>query len=107
MKGIFLFIIRKVTIKEAMQFANKEGLSLFEISAKTGENMKNMFYSSVAVLPFFEGYNINMEQIVKEMEVENSEKDGKNNLSIIDSSRGSIQIHRSEITSRRDPCTKC
>lgn len=107
MIGIFFFIIRKVTIKEAIQFSNKENLSLFEISARTGDNMKNMFYSSVAVLPFFEGYNVTLEQIVKEMELENSEREGKNNLSIIDSSRGSIQIHRSQITSRRDPCMKC
>jgi len=90
-----------------MHFAQKENLSLFEISAKTGDNMRNMFYSSVAVLPFFEPFNSTLEQIVKELELENSEKDAKNNLSIIDSSRGSIQIHRSEITSRRDPCTKC
>ncbi len=96
-----------MAIKEALNYAQKENLSLFEISAKTGDNMKHMFYSAVGVLPFFEQFDLGLEQIVKELEAENSEKDGKNNLSIIDSSRGSIQIHRSQIISRRDPCNRC
>ena len=69
--------------------------------------MKHMFYSAVGVLPFFESFELGLEQIVKELETENSEKDGKNSMSIIDSSRGTIQIHRSQITTRRDPCSRC
>ncbi len=87
--------------------AQKENLSMFEISAKTGENMKNMVYSSVACLPFFESFQLELSQIVAELEVQNTSREGKNNLSIIDSSRGSIQIVRSEIVNRKDPCSKC
>ena len=38
--------------------------------------MKHMFYSAVGVLPFFESFELGLEQIVKELETENSEKDG-------------------------------
>ena len=38
----------EVKKEEAESLAQKEGISFFEVSAKTGENIKNMFYNVVA-----------------------------------------------------------
>ena len=106
-KGTKSFIIRKVTIDEALAFAKKESLCYFEMSAKTGDNMKNMIYNSIYELPFFDQYRLKDEDIIGELELENNgaEKNG-NNLSILDSSRGTIQINRSEIKTKGNNC-KC
>ena len=42
---------REVEINEGQDIAKREGLLFFECSAKTNENIKNMFYSSIAGLP--------------------------------------------------------
>lgn len=53
---------------EAEKLANKEGLLFFEISAKTNENIKKSFYSSIAELPFFEQINIgNKQKLINEL----------------------------------------
>ena len=44
---------REVEKNEGEDLAKKEGLLFFECSAKTNENIKNMFYSSIAGLPAF------------------------------------------------------
>jgi len=44
---------REVNKNEAEELAKREGLIFFECSAKTNENIKNMFYSSIAGLPTF------------------------------------------------------
>lgn len=83
------------------------------MSAKTGENLKKMIYTSIAELPFFDQYKIGGDddlqlQILNELEMENSEnKAGGTNLSILDSSRGNIQINRSEFISKNDNKCKC
>ena len=50
----------------------KEGLQLFECSAKTNENIKKMFYSSIAGLPTFGVYdNSEKESLISELLEEN------------------------------------
>ena len=44
---------REVETKDGEQLAKNEGLLFFECSAKTNENIKNMFFSSIATLPTF------------------------------------------------------
>ena len=44
---------REVETKDGEELAKKEGLIFFECSAKTNENIKNMFFSSIATLPTF------------------------------------------------------
>lgn len=46
----------------------------FEISAKTGENLTQAFYTAISLLPVFEGYTGSSEDIVKQLEIENLEK---------------------------------
>ena len=63
---------REVDRKEAEELAKQEGLSFFECSAKTNENIKLMFYTSVAGLPTFgESDSAEKENLVKELLEEN------------------------------------
>lgn len=60
---------REVKKEEGEELAKKEGISFFEVSAKTDENIKNMFYSVVCELPVFA--NSNKENVIKELMKEN------------------------------------
>jgi hypothetical protein len=48
---------------------------VFEMSAKTGENIDKIFYTSISKLPIFEGYSGDPEEIVCQLAQENNEKD--------------------------------
>lgn len=70
--GNKLDLPRAVEKDEGEKFAQKEGISFFEVSAKTNENIKVMFYSSVAGLPgLSEADGGNKEGIIKELLEEN------------------------------------
>ena len=58
---------REVKKEEGEELAKKENISFFEVSAKTDENIKNMFYNVVADLPTFAENSTNKENIVKEL----------------------------------------
>ena len=60
---------REVKKEEGEELAKKEGISFFEVSAKTDENIKNMFYNVVSELPVFS--NSNKENVIKELMKEN------------------------------------
>lgn len=47
---------RKIKIQRAQSLAKKEGMSYFEVSAKTSDNLLNMFFSSFVELSFFDDY---------------------------------------------------
>ena len=62
---------REVNKQDAESLAQKEKISFFEVSAKTEENIKNMFYNVVAELPTFAENNTNKENLVSELMQEN------------------------------------
>ena len=62
---------REVKKEDGEELAKKENITFFEVSAKTDENIKNMFYSIVAELPAFAENNINKENLIKELMQEN------------------------------------
>ena len=62
---------REVTKEDGEALAQKEGISFFEVSAKTGDNIKNMFYNVVVELPTFAENSANKEAIIKELMQEN------------------------------------
>ena len=72
---------RKVEKKEGEELAKKENISFFECSAKTNDNIKNMFYSSIAgssifgVYDEYEKYNV-VKELIEENEVEESKEEG-------------------------------
>ena len=61
---------REVKKEVGEEFAKKEGIPFFEVSAKTNENIKNMFYNAVSDLPVF-AENNNKEGLLKELMEEN------------------------------------
>ena len=62
---------RQVKKEEGEELAKKENIAFFEVSAKTEENIKNMFYNVVAELPAFAEKNANKENLIKELMQEN------------------------------------
>ena len=67
---------REVKIEEVEELCKREGLIFFECSAKTNNNIKKMFYSSIAGLPTFGVYdNSEKESIIKELLEENAGED--------------------------------
>ena len=62
---------REVQKEAGEEFAKKEGILFFEVSAKTNENVKNMFYNVVVELPSFAEDNTNKDNLVKELMQEN------------------------------------
>jgi len=62
---------KQVSYEEGENFAKKENLMFFEVSAKTLNNLNNMFYSVVAELNFFNQYNIEKHKIIVELDEEN------------------------------------
>ena len=62
---------REVKKEDGEALAQKEGIAFFEASAKTGEGIKNMFYSAIANFPTFAEKNPNKENLIKELLQEN------------------------------------
>ena len=71
---------REVKKEEGEELAKKEGISFFEVSAKTDENIKNMFYNVVADLPTFSESNTNKENLIKELMQENGVENTKEGI---------------------------
>lgn len=65
---------RKVTFDEGNNLAKKEGMLFFETSAKTGEGVIEMFYSSFAMIDFFNDKRTgnNNDELVKDLIEQNS-----------------------------------
>ena len=71
---------RDVETKEGQEIAEREGIKFFECSAKTNENIKYMFYASIAGLPTFGVYEeYERENLVKELLEENGGEENQNN----------------------------
>ena len=62
---------REVQKSEGEQFADKEGIPFFEVSAKSNTNIKLMFYSAVSDLPTFADGATNKDNLIKELQEEN------------------------------------
>ena len=62
---------REVPKETGEDFAKKEGIPFFEVSAKTNENVKNMFYNVIVDLPTFSEGNTNKDNLIKELLQEN------------------------------------
>lgn len=59
---------RQVAFSQGEKFSKEQKILFFEISAKTGANIENMFYSAIAELPFFSQFEWqNKDNLVEEI----------------------------------------
>ena len=101
---------REVEKNEGEELAKREGLLFFESSAKTNENIKNMFYSSIAGLPTFgvydEGEKVNL---IKELLEENGGEDfqeGEAKDNLVKQSDTKMKVN-GKVTSGNNKKKKC
>ena len=73
---------RKVNTSKAEAFAKKEGMVCYEVSAKTNQNVVELFYGGVAELDFFDDLKKVNNNILKELIEQNMGEgyDGGNNM---------------------------
>ena len=73
---------RKVNASKAEAFAKKEGMVCYEVSAKTNQNVVELFYGGVAELDFFDDLRKVNSNILKELIEQNMGEgyDGGNNM---------------------------
>ena len=72
---------REISQNEAKELAKKENMIFFEVSAKNGDNIENMFYSCIIELPFFSHLDIeNKPKFVQELIKLNKNRNSSNLL---------------------------
>ena len=87
---------REVTKEVGEALAKKEGIPFFEVSAKTGDEIKNMIYSSVADLSIFKEYNLDKKSLVKELLQENENKKENKNENENENENGNGSVNKKE-----------
>ena len=92
---------REVETKEGEEIASKEGIKFFECSAKNNDNIKNMFYTSIAGLSTF-GVNDESERenLAKELLEENGgeENQDANNDGLVKQPPAAMNVNGEVIT---------
>ena len=78
---------RKISFENGSEFAKKENLIFFETSAKSNENIYNMFYSAISELDFFDNVRNENKNLVNDLITEN---EGDKNKIVI-TKKGEIQ----------------
>jgi Ras-related protein Rab-6A len=69
---------REVQTNEGEELSKNEEMLFFECSAKSNDNIKNLFYSSIAGLPTFGVFeDAEKENLIKELLEENGEEDSQ------------------------------
>ena len=90
-------LTREVQANEGEELAKKEGLLFFECSAKTNENIKKMFFSSIAGLPTFGAYEEDdKDNLISELLNENGvevNQDGGGNQDLVIQPPAKININ--------------
>ena len=88
---------REVEKKEGEELAKKENMPFFECSAKTNDNIKNMFYSSIAELPIFGVYDeYEKNNLVKELIEDNEVEELKEEVStqnVHENQKGKLNVN--------------
>lgn len=67
---MFIYPNREVSTNDGEELGKKENIPYFEVSAKTNEGLKKMFYSVIAELSVFDDGE-DKQTLIKELEKEN------------------------------------
>ena len=68
---------RQVSYNEGYELAKKNNMMFFETSAKKPSNINLMMFTSIAELPFFSQFEINKENLIKELQEVNCKNGSK------------------------------
>ena len=63
---------RQVNYKDGYELAQKNGMMFFETSAKKMTNINMMMFTGIAQLPFFSQFDIDKDELIKELQSLNS-----------------------------------
>ena len=109
---------REVKKEDGEALAQKEEIAFFEVSAKTGKGIKDMFYSSVADLSIFKECNLDKKNLVKKLLQENENKKEKENgnkngsvnndtINLINNDNDNDNFTSPKDTERSSLCSRC
>ena len=59
---------RKINYKDGYELAQKNGMMFFETSAKKSNNINLMMFTAIAELPFFSQFEIDKNDLIKELQ---------------------------------------
>ena len=94
---------RKVKTEEGKNLAEKEGMLFFETSAKTGDGVIQMFFSSFALIDFFNDKRSgnNNDELVKDLIEQNMNEKSKQQTNPIISGNNDI-VSRNELIEKKN-----
>ena len=99
---------RDVNTNEGEEIAKSEGILFFECSAKTNENIKNMFFSSISLLPTFGIYDESeKENLIRELLEENGveiSNDANGNQDLIVQPPATINVNGEFTNTKKRGC---
>ena len=79
---------REVSANDGKNLAEKENMFYFEVSAKSGEGVNNMMYTCIALLPFFEQFKVdNNEILIQELMKVNSNDNNEGKVVNVNNNR--------------------
>ena len=89
---------RQVNYKEGFELAQKNGMLFFETSAKNRNNIDLMMFTTIAQLPFFSQFQIDKDELIKELQTLNS-----NFGNIIEEKNEDLQIKEDDNNNNAQP----
>ena len=95
---------RKVTFEEGQNLAKKEGMVFFETSAKTGDGVIKMFFSSFTLIDFFNDKKTgdNNEELVNDLIERNmTEKSKPSNMPVLPPKNDNDIVSRNELINKK------
>ena len=99
---------RDVNTNEGEEIAKSEGILFFECSAKTNENIKNMFFSSISLLPTFGIYDESeKENLIRELLEDNGveiSNDANGNQDLIVQPPATINVNGEFTNTKKRGC---
>ena len=102
---------RQVNYKDGYELAQKNGMMFFETSAKNCYNINLMMFTTIAQLPFFSQFEIDKDDLIKELEKINGkegnvveEKNNDLNIKQEDNNNNQVQPTKILIRKRKQNC---
>ena len=94
--------------------ADKEKMIFFETSAKNASGVNNMMYTCIAQLPFFDQFQVNMENLIQDLANNNSKNteggifeidvEKNNNITNNEDNSSNIVLNKNKLEPEKKGC---